>query len=251
MIRLQSNQAWHGTDGATVRKIVRDGIVRAPTPVSTRRGYTAPLHGHTYFTRDLGYALMYALGSAMVGRELPPFARFNGEGGVVLVELPEQDGLTPDEDWVGDIACSGYAAELFERGDSGWSHESGAFPANRDLYAQMRAHPKLAGVFRKMASTDVYRLDEVAYQARFGKQIIRALAGTSLLRTLAERASSVSSREGAQVLRAFVFDRRRDNPRLKPDGSNLEDVAEELPVTHGVTAASGLPRGPIWTDYQF
>lgn len=242
-ITLQPGQAWHGCDGAVLDKMLHDGLVKAPPREAKSRGYTKPQHGMTYFTRDLRYALIYAVKAAMVGRELPDTDGFRGDGAVVLVQMPTENAL-PDEDWVGEIICTGFDAALdaaLRVTHPNYTYVTEVDDQTAALYAKLRPFLSLE-LLAKMRKVD---LREYANYARFGKQLIRKLP-PYVLKELAALSLHVAHAEGAVPLRAWRFDRRAVCPLLKPDGSNLEEVATEVPVPQRVAASGPADAASYW-----
>lgn len=216
---------YHGGSGASIRQMAKDGYVAAPLETGNR--YQSPLAGRSYLTKDLGYALIYALGGDMVGYQgNDPHYLDGPEGGIVLVS-PNEETLIPDEDWLGEKFTSGFQG------------------ASNSIYETLKNQQALSQVFQNMQKQNKNKLWEMSYQSMIGKMAIRILMkyNPSYLKELAKESHSLSHEGNLKVLKAWVFDKAKDNPKFKKDGSNFFDIAQEIPVTSGnlVHAAQDLP----------
>jgi hypothetical protein len=230
---------YHGGSGASIRQMAKDGYVMAP--VETGKGYQSPLAGRSYLTKDLGYALIYALGGDMVGQDATGYYRSGDEGGIVLV-APNEDTLIPDEDWLGQKLCDGYEAMSRNK------------PSNDPIFEQMTQIPLLGPVFDKMVKArDLW---DMAYQSMIGKMAIRLLMKSypEYLKRLAKESHTLSHEGNLKVLKAWVFNKEKDNPKLKKDGSNFFEIAQEIPVVteklvHASKDVAAYERhGKYWID---
>jgi len=227
---------WHGGPGYAIRNIARSGYVHPSNPEGKARGYMAPVKGRAYLTRDLGYAIIYALGAAVVGDEIDPgmakhVTKDDTEGGVVQVR-PDPKKLVPDEDWLGEVASDGLLAELAPKGLGSRSKKE-----NVELFQSIRYAIK--PILDKMRDLYARRGDiallEYANWARFGKQIARILLRHGTPQAVLDAAPNLSHDGPLPVVQAWVFDKVRDNPKLKKDGSNFFRVAKEVPVGGGAS----------------
>lgn len=238
---------WHGSSGENIRKMAAEGYVNPGVPEGgPSRRYQAPMAGRTYATKDLGYALMYAINAAMVGQELPAGSpRFDGDGGIALLE-PEGDGKPlPDEDWVGKVLTDG---EEWRRRSKGDPNASAAEPPewNIRLYDSLRRRlpPQVVSRLDRKPTTKLY---EMATQSMFGKAVNRWLLRSSgpLADELTQRSPHHSFPGRMRVVRAWVFDKREVNPKLKPDGSNFMEMATEIPVARQKAASAPSTKVPF------
>ena len=226
---------YHGGSGASVRQMAKDGYVMAP--LETGKAHQSPLAGRAYLTKDLGYALIYALGADMVGYQGADanYGSGDAEGGIVLV-APNEDALIPDEDWLGEQLTSGYM------GDS------------NPTYEKLQHQQALAPVFNNLKKHNPRdsRLYEMAYQSMLGKMAIRILMkyDPTYLKELAKESHSMSHEGNLKVLQAWVFDKVRDNPKLKKDGSNFFQIAQEIPVTKTASLKQAALATKYWLDPQ-
>lgn len=209
---------YHGADGETIRKIAQDGYVFPNDDPG--RGYLSPMKGRAYFTKDLGYALMYALGADMVGMDVSGIgsARFVGEGGLVVVE-PSGEDILPDEDWIGEIVCEGYLGGLSD-------------PQEEEIFKRLwQSLPdKIKNSLKKLQRDKLW---EVATHARVGKSVNRwlLLYGGFLLQSILSLSPHYSVSGRMDVVSAWIFDKVNDNPKLAKDGSNFFEIAQQIPVS--------------------
>jgi len=242
-----AQQLWHGSSGENIRAIAAAGYVDPGVPEGEpSRGFQTPMPGRTYATTDPGYALMYAIGANMVGKELPEGRGFDGEGGAALLEA-EGDPL-PDEDWVGEVIAD---CENWRRKQRGDPNAYGGEPAEwrRRAYDRLRS----ALPARTVSMIDrkpTWKLHEMATQSMLGKNVNRWLltlpADNTLRQTLVGRSPHHSYPGRLRVLRAWVFPIREANPKLEKDGSNLAEVATEIPVAPPRRA--GALESRCWAD---
>lgn len=243
-------QHWHGSSGENIREMAAEGYVNPGVPEGgPSGGYQTPMPGRTYATKELGYALMYAINAAMVGQELPAGSpRFDGDGGVALLE-PEGDGRPlPDEDWVGEVLAEG---EGWRRRQSK-SDPSAIFAEPPEWKVRLcdRLRDRLPPlVVSQLDRKSTLKLYEMATQSMLGKAVNRWLllqpAGDPLADELVRRSPHHSFPGRMRVVRAWVFDKREVNPRLKPDGSNFIEMATEIPVARQKAASAPSTKVPF------
>lgn len=233
---------WHGAPGHAIRNIAHSGHVYPGNPEGKARGYMAPVKGRAYLTRDLGYALIYALGGDMVGQQIEPeveksLTKDDAEGGVVQVR-PDPKKLVPDEDWLGEVVSNGLLAELEPKGMGKYSKKEHIelFQSLQKINYGLALRPIIEKM-RNLYNRGSIGLFEYANWARFGKQIARVLLRSGTPKDVMDAAPNLSHDGPLPVVRAWVFDKVRDNPKLKKDGSNFLQVAKEIPVGGGTREA--------------
>jgi hypothetical protein len=225
---------YHGGSGDSIRQIAKDGYVMAP--LETGRANQSPLAGRAYLTKDLSYALIYALGANMVGSSDISHISGGPEGGVVLV-APNEDALIPDEDWLGEQLASGFESMLKQQ-------------TPNSIYTNLASMPILNPVFNNLKKHDKRSLWDASYQSMLGKMAIRILQKSypQYLKGLAKESPHMSHEGNMKVLQAWVFDKARDNPKLQRDGSNFFNVAQEIPVTKTASLKIARLADKYWID---
>lgn len=99
---------YHGTsDTALGQRIVSEGVLR---PGEDRDSPMAPMSGRTYLTKELGYALHYAIGAnTSVLRHPEMMQRFIDREGrygyIFVVDGQALEDVVPDEDKIGEYLC--------------------------------------------------------------------------------------------------------------------------------------------------
>lgn len=215
-----NNTFYHGTSLKNAKQILKDGLKGRE---SQSKAWLAPLKDRVYLTKDLGEALIYALGAAMVGMEVDE-DMFPGYG-VVLVVVTKSGSFVPDEDWVGQQLTN---VALEKRNAPGRSTIS---MSPQIAYKAFRALP--SSYQRKLLETfRVEKLWEVATWARVGKTAInywmKRKSGERLLKELTKNSPNVAHKGERMIKQAWVFNKVRDNPELYVDGGNFFEVAKRL-----------------------
>ena len=221
---------YHGASGKVIRAIAASGKLNPGVPEGeASRGYLKPMAGRVYLTKSLPYALMYSIGAAMVGKDISrmPGVLENPEGGLVTVSA-KPDASLPDEDWVGEILCE---YESHRRGRTIGEIDS---DRERKIKLDEYLYSVVPNEIRdRLAKRESHKLYEYAVWAQFGKMVNRWLLkyNHSVLKQLQTQSPHLSFSEELHPQRAWVFDKVSVNPKIKPDGSNIFDLATEIPVT--------------------
>ena len=210
---------YHGSDGKTIRKIAKDGVLKVPTDEVLVEKYgstkkrSVPVRGRVYISRSLEYPLIYAVGGAVVGNDSVPDS-FEKEGGIVVVE-PQTESLYPDEDWVGE----NFLKAVWDKDDS---------EISKLIYTTVyNCKPRIVGEAKEVPQ---HKHHEYRYYISFGKKILKCLEKKNPegLAKIAAHAPNLSHAGDLKVKEAWVFDIRKINPKLKEDGSNFFDLATKL-----------------------
>lgn len=214
---------YHGTDGATVRKIAQEGYVIPRA--ETGKSFLSPMGGRSYFTNDLGYALIYAVGGAVVGHEETGMDFADDEEGGVLEVTPDESKSIPDEDQVGEWLIDGYRGEL----------------ADDKLELYNKLSYLMSPIKDRIDRKSRFHHNDVAFWASIGKTFLKIL-----LKSYPDGLSEFNkiftqfSHEGQmKITKAWVFNKKKINPKLKEDGSNFFELATEIPVTHKELVTAG------------
>lgn len=225
---------WHGTSADALEAILRQGLRGR---AQQGRAMLAPIQGRVYLAKAPDKALVYALGGAVLGVDLTKIPagvrqRFAGRGALLQVEVDPDAELLPDEDWVGEVVST-----LL---DDNPSRELRIDDARMTAWGRrvlVNLPDRTERSLRKLPS---WRLDEVAYWAKIGKQVIAALRrsvdGRALLAQGARLAPAASTDGQVRVVAAWTFDRVRDCERLGKDGEHAFEVMTPVPILDRRTA---------------
>lgn len=218
---------YHGTDGKNLKNILKDGFIKVPTEelliekygTTKDEGTAVPVKGRVYVTKDLGYALMYAIGANMVG-EKSSGSRLHKKGGIVIVKPTTP--LYPDEDWVGDKFLSPYYDNKFD--DKIYKLIKNALE---------ECNPHLLEEIEDLQYNDDdgrYAYLSADNHTTFGKKIIHCLEDLDpeTMAEVASHAPNLSHAGDLKVEEAWAFDVKTINPKLKKDGSNFFDLATRI-----------------------
>lgn len=222
---------YHGAKGRTIRKIVKEKTLKVPTKelllkkykTTEDEGTSVPVRGRVYVTKDLGYALMYAIGANMVGHEsdVAVYKRLWKEGGIVVVE-PKVESLYPDEDWVGEQFLDAYYNDDFDGKVYNLIRDA-LEDCNKRLLLEIEN-------LRYEDDEGKYAWSSVDHHIKYGKKIIYCLENLKpeVMAEVASHAPNLSHAGDLEVKEAWVFDVKKVNPELKKDGSNFFELAEQI-----------------------
>lgn len=219
---------WHGTSAEALDAILRQGLRGR---AQQGRAMLAPIRGRVYLAKEPGQALVYALGGAVLGVDLTKIPavvrqRFAGRGALLQVEVTSDAELLPDEDWVGEVVST-----LL---DDNPSRELRIDDPRMTAWARRVLVTLPDRTERSLRKLPSWRLDEVAYWAKIGKQVIVALRrsadGRALLAQGARLAPAASTDGQVRVVAAWTFDRIRDCAALGKDGVHAFEVMERVSV---------------------
>lgn len=191
-----------GTNSIKLAKsIANDGIIPPKPP--KKEDILTPLHGMSYVTPHLGYALTYALGGLDIAGH--PYCKVDHSHGYVFVTKGDKlHDIQPDEDSVG---------EIFHK------HQKSGIG------------PEFVTQLAKQYSDDytIKRAKEGDYDhwAKLGKQIIPHMTDEQKLDLIHNYGAHVANKGPIIPDRVYRISTNKI-PHLKPDGSNFFDHAEEL-----------------------
>jgi hypothetical protein len=217
---------YHGTSTEeAARAIMRHGL-QPGQPSAT--GPMDPVPGKVYVTRDLAYAVIYGLGTNMVGHAVDPDMAErltdkgrNPYGYVFIVPGVELRDIQPDEDSVG---------EMISKGEPSW--------------LRALAEETLRGVYSPYPDDeddeqrDLYRsiLDgEYAAWAEGGKLVLDQLEDDEIL-ALVDVAPHVAHHGPLTPTEVWRFDKVADAPMIAPDAHNFFDIATRVDGVQSVQA---------------
>ena len=225
----EDNRFYHGSDGDTIRKIAKDGVLKVPTDDVLKEKYgstkkhAVPVRGRVYISRSLEYPLIYAVGGKYVGSDsLPEWAK--DEGGIVVVE-PGTDSLYPDEDWVGEK----FLTKVWD--------DTGDEVSDLIYDTVYKCQPRIVGQAREVPGEKHH---QYRYYISYGKKIIKCLEKKNPegLAKIASHAPNLSHAGDLEVKEAWVFDLKTITPKLKEDGSNFFELATRIDKGSKSTNAS-------------
>jgi hypothetical protein len=114
---LPEGTFWHGTESVDAAAQILRSRVLIPG-ASRYSGVATPRRGRVYLSRNALYAVVYAIGGAMVGYVVPKtrIQRVGRYGYLFEVAVADDADVTLDEDQVGQLAASGTPSWLGEMG---------------------------------------------------------------------------------------------------------------------------------------
>lgn len=114
---LPAGTFWHGTESQDAAAQILRSRVLIPG-ASRYSGVAVPRAGRVYLSRDPLYAVVYAIGGAMVGYVVPKtrIQRVGRYGYLFEVDVADDADVTLDEDQVGQLAAAGNPSWLGSMG---------------------------------------------------------------------------------------------------------------------------------------
>jgi len=236
---------YHGTDREDLaRRIAHEGIrprdvtlVYAPSS----RALLAPVLGRVYVTPEVRYGQIYALGASAAGSSWYSEKDWKGKGRYgYLFEVQGRDlcDVEPDEDLVGEAMQLARSMTWSNRRPdvSEWDDHprlTRAIIDSPDRRAELAQLAERAATKRQLEGMEA---GLVASLASAGKRALRSrLMSASLRLWLVENGASLSHGGEVRPTRAWRIDKRLAR-RLRRDGSNFFDVAEDVTAELGMLA---------------
>lgn len=189
---------YHGTPSKAAADGIRSCGIVPPDVSDRKRRLTCPQQGRVYLTKDLGYAVIYALGANFAGHKLPEYMVKDDPYGYLFV-VPGKNlhgDIVLDEDVIGELVYK-------------------------------RALPWLEPLARRVLTPRQYKKvmqGYYAYWAQAGKKLTKVLRPDQM-RELLELGSHVGHEGTIQPSECWRIDKRL-SVDLKPNGSNFFDLAE-------------------------
>jgi len=217
MLPAHARARWfHATDQDVIgNQILKDGLI---LPARMRGGsLTAPRQGFAYMSKSLETAAIYALGGVMMGHSIEDHLRGSRYGWIFELNTSVPVDVEPDEDEVG---------ELLSRGLE-WERAEGI--GLQTIKADDSGLGWLVNFAKRYVSPsrlERVRDGEYAYFASVGKQLLRRMCDESKLALMAA-GSNLALLGSAEVKAARRHDKLK-SLEIKPDGSNVLDVAERI-----------------------
>jgi hypothetical protein len=214
---------YHGTPTETAaRGILANGIDPAHTELKyagNEKSIAKPQPNRIYITRDLSYAMVYAIGGNLAGsdvsRDIPKYGQY-----CFLFEIPGQHllDIVPDEDSIGEMLCQWWNPDYYRR------HHPRLW--ERDAEVKIM-HELSALARRKLTDAQQRRVQdgEYEYWIKAGKRLLPLLTDDQLLRII-DVGAHVAHQGVLHPSKCWRLD-RDDVKHLKGDGSNFFDYAAE------------------------
>lgn len=207
-----SKRYFHGCSvEASAKKIMTEGLVPGNIIGSKAKGFLDPMAGKVYLTPSLGYAAIYALGAAMVGRDLSDeygselLKRDGGVGYIFVVNGSDLSDVEPDEDFVG---------EAIARGLNG----------SRGVSAADQEVARIASRFVHPSRLAKVKFGYVAFQASVGKQVMGKIYGDLKIR-LMEQGASIAHAGPIMPREAWALPKERFS-EISENGDGFFQIAQ-------------------------
>ena len=216
---------YHGTKTDNAAKGILKKGIQPPDVVFKQQ--LSPVKGKVYLTSNLKYALLYAIGANMIGKELPSsFIKPGTEYAYLFViSGKELKDIQPDEDFIG---------EMIWKVSFGKPHPiTGDFPSSyTDSYTEPEDYSDFDWLY-KMAEKELTSkqflkvLDgEYAYWATAGKKLVKKMTDDQKWK-LIDAGAHIAHTGSLKIKEAWKM-HKNDNVKLKKDGSNFFKVAKRI-----------------------
>lgn len=196
---------FHGTQSeSAVKNIIKNGLKPREIEVKSRSTYNlTPVEGKVYFTPNIAYAQIYALGGDLAGTGYKAKEKY---GYIFSINGNELKDIQPDEDSVGEIIHNYFAKE-----------KTDSF-MNRML--ALTKSILTANQFLKLKDGDYITF------AQTGKKLLPKLSDGDKLRFL-DLGAHVAHTGNVKIEGAWRVDLKRIKD-LKSDGSNFFEIAVKI-----------------------
>lgn len=209
----------HGTSGKALRQAAKGGVL-VPGGLNAKtkqgKGWTDPMVGHVYLTKDPKTALKYADWKAWDVHNHPESA--------VAVVKPDLSKCVPDEDWLGQLVLHSHWAHH----PDAWSNQFTPHELWPEIKQALQGHRMLSSIEK----VSEYDADRVPHQARIGKGVIAALKerNPQLLAKITSVAPSLAHFGPLPIVSAHVQPRPTQPNGLK-GGPDVQGYRKEAPET--------------------
>lgn len=223
---------YHGTTKTeSMRNILRHGLKGRE---KQGRGHLDPMKGRVYFTTDLKYAVIYALGGDFIGHKLNPwfFQKYSRYGYVLEFDPSETSGsVLPDEDSVGEAVAAALRPEP-SKYDTEFAR---AVKADSEL---MRVLPMYARQYLSDKTRRQVMDGMIAYWAQSGKKLLKYFPDW-INQKLISAGAHQSHEQGMKPIRVWRIDRRISH-KIERDVSNFFDLAKMVWERPGLNETTDL-----------
>jgi len=202
---------YHGTPKAKNAIGIYERGIEIPD-LTLRKGKLKPVEGKVYITPDIQYAIIYALGAAMLGHDMYNMVK-NGYderyGYLFSIDGKELKDIQPDEDSIGEILYNCFKDKEYEQKNNlFWLTRI----ANQKLTVNQIRHVKDG---------------EYADWAASGKKLIKFMTDEQKLR-LIDIGAHIGHGGNLSFKEAWRIDKAFYAKYLKPDGSNFFELADKV-----------------------
>jgi len=219
-----SKVIYHGTSiEKRAQSILKQGSL---IPGTKGPSNMQPMQGRTYFTTDLRYAMIYALGANMIGDDIGDASKWlldDGEYGYVFVgDNNKIKNHLPDEDVVGELTYK------LIKNDETHEFNSEEVDTIKELVDDAFMHIESDEEDDDAYYTpyDKFLNAEYEYFAAVGKEILQN-APPRIIIKYRRLASHFSHKGEIPILSVYRF-KKIDSVKLKKDGSNFFQFATKI-----------------------
>jgi hypothetical protein len=207
---IRNRTYYHATDREDhAQSILRDGVIK-PGAETQGRGHLAPVAGKVYLTHDQHYASIYALGGVLAGHQLPEsFKTKDRHGYIFEVHGHDFKRVQPDEDSVGRLAHNALNGQKVPWSVSGRLHS---------LNPKTKADLKF-GYYNRFAQVGKMLVRDM--EPREHHEILK-------MGKIGNEGVHVAHDGPLPIKAAWRIDKTKSH-LLRPDASNLFEVAERVP----------------------
>lgn len=221
---------YHSTDEeAAGQAILASGELRPR--VDPGRAFQSPISGRVYLSADLSYAAIYALGGVLMGHDLPDTWKKHAKEYGYIFEVKGRDVRNPypDEDTVGKLTNLGFDPSLRR-------YLNPEEIKDCPLWLLDLAHRVLTP-----RQLEYAKGPEAAGHSMIGKKLVAAMTPAQRLEIIKLGGGGSLSHEGSLKIRRAWRVAKNRTKEIKPDGSNLLEIAEQVyPVKKSGDALSSV-----------
>lgn len=226
-----NSSIYHGTPSEkNAQSILKDKVLKPGyNKGDIHRGNLTPMVGRTYFTVDLSYALIYALGMNAVGQEVSPEALSRLEKDGIYGYIFEGD-TTKIKNYIADV---GEFARDVVSGDNTYNFTDDEVDDIKYLISRAFDTTIVADEEEEYTGDEYYDdpynrfIDhEMEFFAAVGKYIL-AKANPRIIVKFRKLSKHFSHNGEIPVIHAYKF-KKSDAPLIKKDGSNFFQYAIKI-----------------------
>lgn len=222
LIEKKLGIVYHGTSSEiAAQQILKDNILKPN--LKSNGGNFQPMDNHAYFTTNLSYALIYGLGAAMVGIEMPTSMMSGGKYGYIFVgDNSSIKNHVADEDQIGEIARNIVDDEdYYNFTEDEIEHVINLVRSSFDSYIEEDYEDEL-----EQSPYERFIDYEEELYAYVGKYILQH-ANKRILIRFRQNADQYSNNGEVKISAAYRFN-KSDSINFKKDGSNFFEYATKI-----------------------
>ncbi len=196
----KAKKYFHGTSNDNAAGGILSKGIKPPDLTLKKTTQLTPVKGKVYITPDIKYALIYAIGANMVGDKLPERWIIPGEeyAWIFVISGFQLKDIQPDEDSIG---------EMISNKEPYWLYHF----ASRNLTTNQ---------FRKVMD------GEYSYWASCGKKLNKIMTDKQKL-DLIDAGAHIAHTGNLKPNECWKM-HKKDNEKLKSDGSNFFKIAKRI-----------------------